>query len=128
MSVSLRIKNLTGIFSGNLGGKSEINSSKQISSWAWCKSASEAWFLCTKIIRKPCRCLRSLSSKAKFTSAGEKKKRKKWTRKHMKKLKKNQIKQTKPQISLDKFYLLLKISNEKALTATRLLNRHNLHW
>lgn len=44
----------------------------------------------------------------------------------MKKLKKNQIKQTKPQISLDKFYLSLKISNEKALTATRLLNRHNL--
>lgn len=70
MSVASRIKIFTGIFSGNLGGKSEINSSKQISSWAWCKSASEAWFLCTKMIRKPCRCLRSLSSKAKFTSAG----------------------------------------------------------
>lgn len=60
---------LTGIFSGNLGGRSEMNSSNLISSLAWCSSASEAWFLWTKIIWKPCLCLRSLSSNAKLTSA-----------------------------------------------------------
>lgn len=63
---------LTGIFSGNLGGKSEMNSSNLISSLAWCSSASEAWFLWTKIIWKPCLCLRSLSSNAKLTSAERK--------------------------------------------------------
>lgn len=63
---------LTGIFSGNLGGKSEMNSSNLISSLAWCSSASEAWFLWTKIMWKPCLCLRSLSSNAKLTSAERK--------------------------------------------------------
>lgn len=60
---------LTGIFSGNLGGRSEMNSSNLMSSLAWCSSASEAWFLWTKMMWKPCLCLRSLSSKAKLTSA-----------------------------------------------------------
>lgn len=70
---------LTVFFKGNLGGKSEINSSNRISSWAWCKSASEAWFLWTRMMWKPWRCLKSLSSRAKLTSAGRKKKEKKKT-------------------------------------------------
>lgn len=48
---------------------------------------------------------------------------------NMKKLKPTpkRMKQAKTCISLDKFYLSLKTSKEKAPTATQLLNRHNIN-